>query len=67
MTLSDGFSEHSAEWREIKELLTGRKEALVEQLISTNCDEVRGRIKQIDEILSLSKQTDEEAIPSIRY
>jgi ferritin-like metal-binding protein YciE len=53
MTLSDSFNKHSAEWRELKGLITRRKEDLTKRLVAKNCDETRGRIKALEEILSL--------------
>ena len=55
MELSKSFNKHSAEWMEIKTLLTQRKQDLIERLIAKDCEETRGRIKAIDEILSLDE------------
>jgi hypothetical protein len=59
MTLSKAFNKHSTEWRELKGLLIERKAELVTRLVSTNTEEPRGRIKEIDEVLSLDKKDDQ--------
>lgn len=67
MTLSSNFNKHSLEWREVFELMLQRKEELTEQLIASNDDEVRGKIKMIDEILSLDTDEVVEEPQSIDY
>lgn len=67
MTLSNTFNRHSAEWKELKKTLTDRKADLVESLISQESDEVRGRIKEIDNILSLDKKEEAQIAPPMQY
>ena len=62
MTLSNKFNVYAPEWREIKALLNARRSDLVEKLVASDDSETRGRIKEIDNILSLDKP--EEAIDS---
>lgn len=57
MTLSNGFKKHSPEWIEFKGILAEEKTKLVTKLIHKDDDEVRGRIKMIDDILSLDKES----------
>lgn len=67
MTLSSGFNRYSTEWKELKQILTDRKADLVETLISQEDDEVRGRIKEIDNILSLDKKEEVQIAPPMQY
>jgi hypothetical protein len=56
MTPSD-FNWHSYEWRMIQERLVQQRTDLIERLIRIDDAEVRGKIKQIDEVLSWNKET----------
>lgn len=56
MTPSD-FNWHSVEWRYVKTELMQQRTDLIERLIRADDAEVRGKIKQIDEILSWETQT----------
>lgn len=56
MTPSD-FNWYSTEWRITKEKLMQKRADLVERLIRMDDAEVRGKIKQIDEILSWEFET----------
>ena len=55
MTLSD-FNWYSAEWRVLKEALLLKRTDLVERLVRADDAEVRGKIKQLDEILQLENE-----------
>lgn len=67
MTLSKAFNKHSNEWREIKAILEDRRERLVASLVSLNNEEIRGRIKEIEETLSLDKQESEPPPQPLEY
>lgn len=67
MTPSKAFNFHSFEWREIRVMLGQRRSELVERLVSADDAEVRGRIKEIDQVLSLDKQPVEDEPPPVNY
>ncbi len=51
------FNWHSYEWRIVKEKLMQQRTELVERLIRADDAEVRGKIKQIDSVLSWESET----------
>jgi len=66
MTLSNEFNRYSNEWREIKRVLTEKRASLIESLVAGDDDQIRGRIKMIDDIIDLDKDPLPEP-PELNY
>lgn len=52
----------AAVWTSLEKHLRERKADLVLRLVSRNDDEVRGRIKEIDDLLELPERLQQEAV-----
>jgi hypothetical protein len=52
----------AAAWGPLEKHLRERKADLVLKLVSKNDDEVRGRIKEIDDLLELPERLQQEAV-----
>lgn len=65
--LPEKFNFYSVEWQAVKQILTVRRTELIERLVARNDDELRGRIKAIDEVLSLDAPRAATETPAAIY